>query len=173
MKGQARAVLAQSVRAKSREKSKERAEKQDKIPFAIYQQMRQDLDFANSQLRSASSKVEELQKEVMSLTKEKMEFQLSEKDLQSLLTADKIHKQIFMERDQANLKLKEAQEVLQVKNDELTQSIQNNKLLEWNLTEFDADVKATKASLECTTQQYEKTKQKLRYSEQERHSMTE
>ena len=36
---------------------------------------------------------------------EDMQLQLNEKDLQALITADEIHKQIFMERDQTKMKL--------------------------------------------------------------------
>ena len=46
-----------------------------------------------------------------------------------------------MERDQANLKLKEAQSSLEAKNQEVQESIQNAKLLEFNLTELDSELK--------------------------------
>ena len=55
-----------------------------------------------------------------------------------------------MERDQANLKLKEAQICLEAKNQEVQESIQNAKLLEFNLTELDSELKHTQEQLEDT-----------------------
>ena len=55
-----------------------------------------------------------------------------------------------MERDQANLKLKETQICLEAKNQEVQESIQNAKLLEFNLTELDSELKHTQEQLEDT-----------------------
>ena len=55
-----------------------------------------------------------------------------------------------MERDQANLKLKEAQISLEAKNQEVQESIQNAKLLEFNLTELDSELKHAQEQLEET-----------------------
>ena len=70
-----------------------------------------------------------------------MELQLNEKDLQALLTADEIHKHIFMERDHARRKLEEAEKILSDKERELRANVQNSKMLEWNISEFDGEVK--------------------------------
>ena len=55
-----------------------------------------------------------------------------------------------MERDQANLKLKEAQICLEAKNQEVQESIQNAKLLEFNLTELDSELKHAQEQLKDT-----------------------
>ena len=60
-----------------------------------------------------------------------------------------------MERDQANLKLKEAQSSLEAKNQEVQESIQNAKLLEFNLTELDSELKHAQEQLEDTMNQLE------------------
>ena len=63
-----------------------------------------------------------------------------------------------MERDQANLKLKEAQSSLEAKNQEVQESIQNAKLLEFNLTELDSELKHAQEQLEDTMNQLEAQK---------------
>ena len=77
-----------------------------------------------------------------------MELQLNEKDLQQLITADEIHKQIFLERDAANVKLQEAQEELMKKQEELKEIEQKEKLLEWNITEFDGEAKRANSQVD-------------------------
>ena len=67
----------------------------------------------------AHQKIDLLNQEVLLLTRNNMELQLNEKDLQALITADQIQKQIFQERDDAQLQLEAAQEELTNKEKEL------------------------------------------------------
>ena len=77
-----------------------------------------------------------------------MQLQLNEKDLQALITADEIHKQIFLERDTTKMQLQEAQRELSEKQVKLQEKEQNEKLLEWNLNEFDGEAKKANSQLD-------------------------
>ena len=76
-----------------------------------------------------------------------MERQIYEKDLQALLTTDEIHKQIFIERDNANKKLEDFKQVLEEKEQELKSLNQTNKMLEWNIQEYDDESKQANSQI--------------------------
>ena len=78
-------------------------------------ELRNDLEFTRAQLVEAQEKVKYLNHEVLLLTQNNMQLQLNEKDLQALITADEIHKQIFLERDQTKAQLEEAKKELSEK----------------------------------------------------------
>ena len=113
----------------------------DKIPYGIYLEIRQDLDFTRERLTDSQARCEQLQDQVLTLTHDLMERQIYEKDLQALLTTDEIHKQIFIERDNANKKLEDIKQVLVEKEQELKSLNQTNKMLEWNIQEYDDEAK--------------------------------
>ena len=97
----------------------DKAMQKERIPYVIYMELRADLDFTRAQLVDAHQKIDLLNQEVLLLTRNNMELQLNEKDLQALITADQIQKQIFQERDDAQLQLEAAQEELTNKEKEL------------------------------------------------------
>ena len=62
-----------------------------------------------------------------------------------------------MERDNANKKLEDLQKTLVDKELELKSNIQTNKMLEWNLQEYDDDVKRANTQIDVLTQTIEST----------------